>query len=72
MNDLTTEEKITIIRNWCCRFDISHDRAWAKIQFTKGMGNYEYTPTCAVYDVMVDESYKMVQKFIWKAICDPI
>jgi len=72
MADLTTEEKLGVVQSWTRAFDISLDRAWAKIVFA-GYPNdyYEYTMTCGSYEAMIDNAYAIVNEKMWDTISDP-
>jgi len=70
MPTLTTEEKVVIIKNWTFGFDISNDRAWAKIIYGRGMSGFEYTPTRANYDDMIDDAWKMIYNRVWGVVCE--
>jgi len=72
MCEMTTEEKLKVIHSWTKQFDISLDRAWAKIVFAGTPRDYyEYTMTCGCYDDMIDNAYEIVNNKIWDRVCDP-
>ena len=67
MPALTSEEKVVIIKNWTFGFDVSYDRVGAKLIYGRGMG-FEYTPTRARYDDMIDDAFKIVSNRVWETV----
>lgn len=68
---MNTEEKLTIAKNWCSKIDISLNRTWAMIHYDRTQANcFEYSPTYADYDELVDAIYEMVSEYVWNEVND--